>query len=570
MNKKLIIASAILIISCFTLAFTLYNLFKASATEFAPLPADKIVYLEQECKPQECPINSFIPKAPTQSGDVMIAKVFGTIYEDTDNVTVFGTCSDSSNHPKDTNATVTIYNQDTTIYINQQNMTEIDTGRFNYTTTLTTRGNFLVELNCTAGSSYAVAYTEFQNPNWVNKIQTALDNIATLLGTTTKSDFEIDKLAVVSPIYPNESIIVELTFSNENGTLITPDTINLTIFKPDKSLFVEKAKADFDMVGNVWNYSKVLGVAADTGTYHVHVFANYSAGGALKEAVKTTQFRVATGGPYSLTLSCPSAVEQGQELDCTVTIIDEGEIGTESITTVWIDNNGNGVFDSGEVQSGFSKKTEPQQTVNQLVSLNVPFSHDTGVFTVYATTSYANSQQPDSSASDTITILAVNVAGGIGGGGFANCNNYILLYEDCFYLNYDGTCVRGCDEGYTCQNLVCVPSEEILPIVTMPSWWDRLINWIKTLLGTDTQLTPQQQSEITDKQVEQIRFINTAKQIVEPIKQNPILALIIAGIILLIISLIQFGPATFLPPIVYYFISYSIIVFMLWYFKVLI
>lgn len=382
-----------------------------SDPSFEPVPEP--VYLAQDCTPEQCVQGSFVPLAPPSGSDgLVIARVFGTIYEESDNASVLGTCSDSSNHPKDTNATVTIYNPDTSVLVDQGGMDEVDIGRFNYSLSVpSNKGNYLVMLNCTAGSDFAVAYTEFQNPPWTGKIQDILSRITSL---GAPADFEIDKLTSVSPIYPNETVIVEVTFSDENGTLITPDKINLTVLYPNRSLFFEKTKGDFGTFGSVWNYSEVLTSSPVTGTYYVHLKSDYG----TKQAVKTVQFRIATGGPFSLRLTCPSTGVTGEDLDCVVDIIDEGEVAVESITTVWVDTNSNSLLDPGEPQFEFSKETDPQQKVVQAAPISIPAGHASGVFIVRAKTSYVNSAQPDSTASDTVT-LSQTEGEAVGGGSSA-------------------------------------------------------------------------------------------------------------------------------------------------------
>lgn len=456
---------------------------------------EKIVYLEKECQPRLCEQQSFQPiiTTPTSSDNTLNAKVFGTLYADNDLAVIFGSCSDSFNHPSETNATLTIYFQNTSIYVNQSNMTKIDTGRFNYSTNITAnRGNYLIMLNCTQGNTYAVAYAEFQNPSWINNMADKLNNI---IGATNKKDFEIDKLTVVSPIYPNETIFVEATFSDENGTITTPDSINLTIFYPNRTLFVAKTKTDFAQVGYVWNYSEVTVANQKTGTYFVHLSANDTNG---KRAVKTAQFRIATGGPYRVSIECPSSVIQGERLYCTVKITDEGEIATESTTTVWIDANGNSITDIDEIQTSFSKKTTPQQFVTENIGLDIPSTMSEKLYIVRLKTTYLGSTQPDSTASDTIAVLAKTSAISLGGGGGiadTKCLPYAVQFRQCYTYDIDEhRCQEGCSQNKTCDKnrLVCIPSNTTLqsppslvitPILRL-SWLDKVKLWLSNVFSS--------------------------------------------------------------------------------------
>jgi hypothetical protein len=149
--------------------------------------------------------------------------------------------------------------------------------------------------------------------------------------------------------------------------------------------------------------------------YTIHVYATYQG---VTES-KSTQFRIATGGPYKVYIDCPSSSYVGQDLGCTVIIQDEGEAATESITTVWVDINNNGVNDTGEPRMSFSKRTEPFQTVTQPITLNIPSNHPLGLFMIQADTEYVGSVQPNSKASDTVLFSVASPSNGTGttGGG---------------------------------------------------------------------------------------------------------------------------------------------------------
>jgi len=78
----------------------------------------------------------------------------------------------------------------------------------------------------------------------------------------------------------------------------------------------------------------------------------------------------------------------------------------------------------GEPQTSFSKETQPLQNVSQSVSLNIPSTHAAGSFIVRASTEYLNSDQPNSAASDSVTLttttpteIPATTSGGGGGGG---------------------------------------------------------------------------------------------------------------------------------------------------------
>ena len=239
--------------------------------------------------------------------------------------------------------------------------------------------------------------------------------------------FTITDLVAASPKYPNENAIVEATFATKNGSAI-PDTINMTIWKPNYLTVWHTAdKEDFEVRNGIWYWTQMIESIPTTGAYYVNMKATYNG----HEDSRTTQFRIATGGPYKVYLECPTSSNVGSNLVCTLIINDEGEAETESISTIWVDTNNNAIVDTGEPQTSFSKETKPLQNISEAVSINVPSSQTTGYFVVRVKTSYVNSVQPDSTASDSVTLQTSGEVtppeerkdgGGGGGGGSTPAN----------------------------------------------------------------------------------------------------------------------------------------------------
>ncbi len=74
--------------------------------------------------------------------------------------TLYGTCKNISY--VDSTATITIYFPNTTVFVNQESMTEIMEGRFNYTfISPNIIGNYLQTINCTIGTFNAFGEDEF-------------------------------------------------------------------------------------------------------------------------------------------------------------------------------------------------------------------------------------------------------------------------------------------------------------------------------------------------------------------------------------------------------------------------
>ncbi|MBS3090946.1 PRC-barrel domain-containing protein, partial [Candidatus Pacearchaeota archaeon] len=234
-------------------------------------------------------------------------------------------------------------------------------------------------------------------------------------GATT--NFEISSLVSASPKYPNENAIIEATFATKNGS-VAPDTINMTILKPNYlTVWYTANKNDFSNNNGVWSWIQMIEASPTTGTYYAQMTATYNG----TSDSKTTQFRIATGGPYKVYLDCPTSSNVGTNLVCNIMIQDEGEATTESTSIIWVDSDNDGVLDTGEPQTSFSKETQPFQNISETITINVPSAHTTGTFVVRADTEYLNSGQPHSTASDSVTLSAASgnegSSGGGGGGG---------------------------------------------------------------------------------------------------------------------------------------------------------
>ncbi len=236
----------------------------------------------------------------------------------------------------------------------------------------------------------------------LNSIESTVDSLQ--LGVTIV-DFEIDSLAAVSPRYASEEVQIEATFSYSNGSLASPASYNLTVLYPNGAVwFSYNTGFNDDNNDGVYIWDEVsLSDDPTTGAYSVHLWANDSSG---REASKAAMFRVATGGPYSVTLDCPTSSDVGSSLGCTLTIIDEGDFEVESTCDVWVDTDKNEQRDTGEPQKRDSQETDPEENVTKVYSMDVPSSHPTGTYLAWVSCSYAGSAQPPSTAYDSLILTS--------------------------------------------------------------------------------------------------------------------------------------------------------------------
>lgn len=235
--------------------------------------------------------------------------------------------------------------------------------------------------------------------------------------------FSITSLAAGSPRYANEEVLLEAAFAGQYGEAIEPGSINLTIYDPNGNIWTYADKGNFSQIGNIWQYTKSISSNPTTGMYTAHLSGEYSG----VENSRIAQFRIATGGPYKLILDCPSSAKKGNDLLCTVIIQDEGEAGTESITSVWLDTNSDGIADSDEPKMSFSKKTAPLDIITQPITITIPSTHPEGLYIIQSETEYVNSAQPNSKASDAVLISGDQTSGGGSGG---STTKYVYILPD--------------------------------------------------------------------------------------------------------------------------------------------
>jgi len=106
----------------------------------------------------------------TENPPLTSASVTGTIYEEGEEVRIITSCLDVNNHLVDGTANVTVYYPNNTIWFSGD-MSEIEVGLFNYTTTAPAiEGVYTILTTCNDSTNYAIGMGEMQIPSWVNKI----------------------------------------------------------------------------------------------------------------------------------------------------------------------------------------------------------------------------------------------------------------------------------------------------------------------------------------------------------------------------------------------------------------
>src|SRR3990167_2847920 len=79
--------------------------------------------------PSDNPLTAQLGEQTQREG--LIASVKGSLYEGQETATVFGSCLDLSSQPTNSNATLSIFYSNTSLFIAQANMSIISIGEFN-------------------------------------------------------------------------------------------------------------------------------------------------------------------------------------------------------------------------------------------------------------------------------------------------------------------------------------------------------------------------------------------------------------------------------------------------------
>jgi hypothetical protein len=132
------------------------------------------------------PVEFSATKEFSTNKDVVQAVLKGSIYETGSNMTVFGACLDGKGYLlPSADANFTAWYPNGTIMMQNQPMTRVmdggnATGRWLIHVTMgDTIGTYFTQIRCDYKNEYAIAFGEWQNPEWVKKIG---DTYTTLLG----------------------------------------------------------------------------------------------------------------------------------------------------------------------------------------------------------------------------------------------------------------------------------------------------------------------------------------------------------------------------------------------------
>ena len=164
------------------------------------------------------------------------AVVEGSIYETGSNMTVFGACEDGNGYlVGNSTANFTAWYPNGTIMIGPNasmvGETDLDTsGRFNIHVTMAdTIGTYFTEMRCGYKDDYALAFGEWQNPEWVKKIGDNYQLSLSMNGTLTNISLTQDEMFLLlnNSVNQNLSAIIA-ALQNLNSTIVAQRTVDWT------------------------------------------------------------------------------------------------------------------------------------------------------------------------------------------------------------------------------------------------------------------------------------------------------------------------------------------------------
>jgi hypothetical protein len=202
----------------------------------------------------------------------LVANLKGSIYESGESVTVFGACTDGYGYLlPDANATFSSWYPNGTQWHVDQLMTAVleggnVSGRFSIQMNMSdAMGTYLTQIRCMYGGDYALAFGEWQNPDWVKRIKD------TQLAVESLTNLSIAQYDNITLQIQNFGDVVQINFSQVlnaiSGLNLTGDfgdmgvqlkEIYNQVHALDTSFWVIDANAPwYSFGGNTFNFRAV-------------------------------------------------------------------------------------------------------------------------------------------------------------------------------------------------------------------------------------------------------------------------------------------------------------------------
>jgi len=304
----------------------------------------------------ELPVQYVQSKSYSSNPEKIQAVVKGSIYETGSNMTVFGACLDGDGYLLPLSvANFSAWYPNGTLLLVNQSMIPDGGGRFRIHVDMTsTVGTYFTEMRCEYAGDYALAFGEWQNPEWVTKIgqtyvavlglNTTLAYVSQVVGnmSISLSQFRNDTNQNFTQVLTAINNLNVSVAAQQNYTPYLQDLYNLQRQLDRASWIIDERNPTFSIGsgmnhytavdvadvrhvavagrdgvygywdGDLWNFGQVAnvtwyGVAALAGPLQFNVYAGRRGPGA-----DVAIFFNATGGPvYSINGGVPETINEG-------------------------------------------------------------------------------------------------------------------------------------------------------------------------------------------------------------------------------------------------------------------
>lgn len=232
-----------------------------------------------------------------------------------------------------------------------------------------------------------------------NATQDILTNQSSLLRETQGISILI---ATPDIEYPDKTWSAIIAVSYNNGTVVAPDTLTLTIYDPAESVEITVN------IGSMTNpspgvYIAEWSVSASQTTGHYTAEVNASLDGFNATAVGTT--RIAQSGPQDVTVEAlNSPVNPRNNLDFRIDVNNTGEIDQESTIDYWVEN-----LTGYTISSGQRTRLIPANgSISENWDLLIPDGTSNGTYLIRVNSTY-DSARPPATSSDTFVVEVIGL-----------------------------------------------------------------------------------------------------------------------------------------------------------------
>jgi uncharacterized membrane protein len=189
------------------------------------------------------------------------------------------------------------------------------------------------------------------------------------------------------PGYDTPQIRFGILTYNAEGKPVDPDSINITVYRPNGSVYMTHTMDIMVKVATgYYTFNQTMDSDTPAGMYLAVV--NATQGDFTTQRLKA--FRVSRGGPYDVSITpLENEVEQGTPLDFIITIDNKGEVSQDVALQYWVEAQGTTYYDRSEAV------LTPALTASTFTrTASIASDQPLGNYYLHAKVSYDNTQPP--------------------------------------------------------------------------------------------------------------------------------------------------------------------------------